>query len=422
MDRRDLLLTNGQGELRAVVGGVRSDLRRQAGNYKILLETEELLMLRRSSNGEVHPTGRVLMAGQLITHSTVLEIINVIASSRWAGKLEIHGRGTLRILGFFQGVLRHAASDHPEDRLDKVLCRTGALAPSQIESVVRDIGPDRRFGELLVDRGLIDRRELFSHLSRQMEQILLAAVLEDEGAYLFSVFDEADESAMAADTPPATAHIPLQRLLLTAAERVDRVATFRKFIPDSSACPEALPGVEVTKLSPKERLVLGYATGERSLRQIASESWLGTFETLETAYQLLRRGHLQLRSPDRGPEELAKTLVEPFNRSLAEVYRAVEAHGEPGRVRDELDAWIGQSAERAVLGQHLGEDGLVDPRAVTLVLTQSKSRHQIEAIEDTLHSLTSFALFSASLTLPRADEERLTRRIHQRLKALQNGR
>ena len=63
-----LLLFGEGGELQAVVGDARSDLRRQAGHYRILASTSELLILRRQrANGDdsAQPE-RVLMAGEIV--------------------------------------------------------------------------------------------------------------------------------------------------------------------------------------------------------------------------------------------------------------------------------------------------------------------------------------------------------------------
>ena len=195
-------LDDGLGRPRAADGrdgrGARDD------RYRVMLDGDELVILYRDPEGAGEgEAGRVLMAGEIVGPSTVLEVINVIASSRWQGTLKILAADAHRVLGFARGVLRHARSDHPEDRLDKVLTRGGVLRPAQVEAAMREIRPDQRLGEVLVERGLIGRQELFAHLEKQMEEILLAAVLEEQGAYLFTLSDEAEPP------PSATVYIPV---------------------------------------------------------------------------------------------------------------------------------------------------------------------------------------------------------------------
>ena len=352
------------------------------------------------------------MAGQIVSDSTILEIVNLIASSRWVGTLRVYGKDTQRVLGFYNGALRHAQSDHPEDRLDKVLCRLGVLGPAQVESVMRGIKPGQRFGELLVERGVLERQQLYSLLGKQMEEILLSAVLETEGSYVFTVFEDLG-------TPPsATAYIPLQRLLLDAAERVDKMSLFAKLVPDPEMCPEVQPGADLHQLDSRERLVIGHCSGKKSVRDIGCETWLGRFEATETIYELVRGAHLRLAPPRRSPKEHASNLTAPFNRSLRDIFRAVEGQDHTERLREELHRWVKENSEARTLNGFLEEEGLIDVESIARSLEESSSRHRVADLQATLQELTSFALFTASLWLPREEEQELSRRINQRLKAV----
>jgi len=410
LDRRYLIVTGSGAQRHGRSSDLQQDSPQRAERFDVLLETPELLILRNDNNGRAPRGEQVLMAGQIVSNSTVLEIVNLIASSRWAGTLHLYGTDSHRLLGFYNGVLRYAESDHPEDRLDKVLRRIGVLRPAQVEQVMRGIKPDQRFGELLIEHGLVERKELFTYLGRQIEQILLAAVLEDQGTYTFLVSDEAGPP------PAATAHIPLQSLLLDAAERVDKLSIFSQLVPDSSMCPEVRDGVDVAQLDPRQRLVLGYCDGKRSLREIGSETWLGRFQTLEITYQLLRGGQIQLCPPQLSPAQQAAELIEPFNQSLVEIYEAIESSGQADRVRRDLATWIGEQADSSRIDDALASNGLVSVEAIANVLRESASRHVLADLHASLHELTSFALFSASLWLMREEEQDLSRRIHSRLK------
>ena len=405
-------LDDGLGRPRAADGrdgrGARDD------RYRVMLDGDELVILYRDPEGAGEgEAGRVLMAGEIVGPSTVLEVINVIASSRWQGTLKILAADAHRVLGFARGVLRHARSDHPEDRLDKVLTRGGVLRPAQVEAAMREIRPDQRLSEVLVERGLISRQELFAHLEKQMEEILLAAVLEEQGAYLFTLSDEAEPP------PSATVHIPVQHLILTAVERVDSMAMYRRLVPDPDLCLEVEPGVEVTRLDPKAQLVLGYSTGARSVREIACETWLGRYKTTTTVFRLVRDGHVRLVPARRTARQVAEGLTGPFNELLGEIYDAVDRWGDRRRARHELAAWIGEDPDRELLRASLNGDGLLDPAGIAQALSPTVSDVQVEAARQTLHEFTAFALFTASLWLPREVERDLSQRVHERLKAME---
>ncbi|MEM7482172.1 MAG: DUF4388 domain-containing protein [Acidobacteriota bacterium] len=373
------------------------------GRYRVLVDAPELLMLGKTA---ATAGQRVLMAGEVLTPSTVLEVINVIASSRWVGDLHLYGTDSHRVLGLAKGVLLHARSDHPDDRLDRVLFRSGAVRPARLSNLLPEIRPEQRLGEVLVERGWITRQQLFEHLQLQMKEILLSAVLAERGTFVFSVSDEP------APPPDATAHIAIQHLILSAAERVDTFASFRKLVPDSNQCPWVEAGLDVTSLDAAARRIVGLCDGERSVREIACESWLGKYAAMEAIYHLVRQGGLRLMPPRRTAEEAATALAGPFNEVLEELYHA---DGDEERGRREVREWV---EANGLLDHCLDDRSLLDADRLALGLGEHPSEHQIDALRSALHELAAYALFTVSLRLPRPEERALAQRLHQRLRDL----
>lgn len=412
MKSRTLILadTNGtpQGFVEDPDGRLRSDL----GSYRLLSSMPDLLVLRHADDGDKRPAERVLMAGEILTSSTVLEVMNMIVASRWVGTLHVLGPDSHRTFGFDRAALRHATSDHPEDRLDKILFRIGVLTPAQAESVMRELKADQRFGEVLVDRGLIERGKLFEYLQKQMKEIFVSAVLEREGAYVFFV------QAEGAPAPSVIAHIPVQQLLFAAAERLDQFKDCQRLIPDLRSRPELAPDVDLTRLRSKDRLVLSYCDGIRTLREIASETWLGRYETLRIVHGYLLKGHLRLLPPARTTEEVADSLAAPFDRALREIFEAVKRNGTLSHLRRDLQGKIDESEHQEHLRRIVSDKGDVDPEGITSWLASLEIRDRMELVGHTLHELASFALFNASLTLPRAEERELAEKVNQHLQQI----
>ena len=397
-----------EGLLEDPDGRLRSDL----GSYRLLSSMADLLVLQRHAEDDGdQPRERVLMAGEILTSSTVLEVMNMIVASRWAGTLHVHGLDSHRTLGFDKAALRHARSDHPEDRLDKILFRIGVLTPAQAESVMRELKPEQRFGEVLVERGLIQRGKLFEYLQKQMEEIFFSAVLEREGAYVFCV-------AEGTPAPSVIAHLPAQQLLFAAAERLDQFKDCQQLIPDLRSRPELAPEVDLTRLRSKDRLVLSYCDGERTLREIASETWLGRYETLRIVHGYIMKGHLRLLQPSRTTEELAEGLAEPFERALREIFDAVKRNGTLTHLRRDLKGRIDESEHSQHLRRIVSPKGRVDPEGIASWLASLEIRDRTELVGHTLHELASFALFNASLTLPRAEERELAEKVNLHLQQI----
>jgi hypothetical protein len=364
--------------------------------YRVVADTPALLILEKipSVNG-TPTTGRVLMAGEVLSNTTILDVVNVISASRWAGHLHVYGFDSHRLLTFDQGTLQHASSNHPEDRLNRLL------------------RPPRRLGRLLVEEGLITNQELFDLLNKQMEEIFFAALLETEGSYLFTVGDDNQIR------PNTLAHISIQELLLRGAERLDSVKEWQRLVPDLDLCPELLPGVEVTELDPKLRQALALSNGERTLREIAGETWLGKYETLKVTRELVRLGCVQLVTRRRDTSEDVTRLVASFNEVLQLIFAVVDQRGNVDQTREEIDRWLEQGEGLQFLAAGLKRDGSVELTPRYAELSEVSGAYLFSEIRSALFQVTSFALFAASMSIPTEVERDLARRVYKRLHSME---
>ena len=161
------------------------------------------------------------MAGEIVSRTSVLELINIVATTGWSGDLHVFSPAAHRVLGLDHGALKHAGSDHPDDRLGQVLYRNGVLGKAQLDSILAEVDPERRFGQLVVERGYLTQEVLFSQLQKQVEQIFFGSLLVREGTYLFL---QPDESA---EPPVHAVHVSIQSLLMDGVQRIDEMALFR---------------------------------------------------------------------------------------------------------------------------------------------------------------------------------------------------
>ena len=59
---------------------------------------------------------RVLLAGEIVSRMTVLEVVNMIASSGWRGEMHVYGASHHRVMAIDQGAVKYARSDDPDRR------------------------------------------------------------------------------------------------------------------------------------------------------------------------------------------------------------------------------------------------------------------------------------------------------------------
>ena len=414
MDKHDVLLRDEKGKMVRVVGTDKEGTVPLGGSFHVVVSSPEMLILQRLGDSESESdAGKILMAGEVVSHTTVLDIVNVISASRWAGSLHVYGSDSHRTLTFDKGALQSATSNHPDDRLNKVLVRMGVITAASVESVMRSLEPPSRLGKLLVERGFISRQQLFDLLNKQTEEIFFSAVLETRGSYVFIVGDEG------AVQPSTIAHIPVQELLLRGAERLDSLKQFESLVPDIELCPEMQTGVEVTQLDPKTRLVLALSNGERSLRDIASETWLGKFETMKITKELVKKGQVRLRPRTPSTQEEIRRLVGSFNELLRYIFSIVEQHGSVAQTREEINRWLERSTRAGLVPGGVGEDGsiVLDPSVTGARRTDDLQLAGL--VRETLYALASFALFAASLSMPLEEEQKLAQDVYRRLHVLE---
>lgn len=410
MKRNSVLLRGEKGKMVRVVGTEKENAGHLGGSFQVVVSSPELLILQKLSEAEAEaPLGQVLMAGEIVAHTTVLDIVNVISASRWAGNLHVHGVDSHRVLTFNKGALQSATSNHPDDRLNKVLVRMGVMTAASVESVMRSLQPPSRLGKLLVERGFITRQQLFDLLNKQTEEIFFSAVLETEGSYVFVV------GSQSAVQPSTIAHIPVQELLLRGAERLDSLKQFESLVPDIELCPEMQTGVEVTQLDPKTRLVLALSNGDRSLREIASETWLGKFETMKITRELVKRGFVRLKPRTPSTQEQIRRLLGSFNELLRFIFSFVEQHGSVVQTREEINRWLEKSRRAEIVWGGVAEDGSISLASSVLAARRANDLQLATAVRETLYELTSFALFAASLSMPLEEERRLAQDVYRRL-------
>jgi len=415
-DPPDLVIVEADGSVRVPGRGADRRLRDRSGRYRLVADAPGLIVLRHDpvdDEGEPSaPRARVLMAGEIVSRMTALEMINVIASANWRGELYLYTPDANRMLVLDQGALKSARSDHPDDRLGQVLYRNGVLTKSQLDEVLGDVNAERRFGQLVLEKGFLTQDQLFVQLRAQIEQIFFSALLAREGSYVFALPDDS------AEPPVHSVHLPINGLLMEGVQRIDEMALFRERVPHGGLVPEIQPRTSAHSLDATAQLVLAYADGTRTIDDISRETGLGEFLTTKSIYGLMQQGMIFLRSKKTVDEDGVRKLCAEFNAILRDVFMAVAAYGGLEQTRATLEAWVQGSGYAPIFGEHVLADGGIDVEYVVAALASVQVENPMEGLLQAFHELSSFALFAATTSLPRDQELALSRDVTQRLKRI----
>ncbi|MEM9864697.1 MAG: DUF4388 domain-containing protein [Myxococcota bacterium] len=337
------------------------------GDYELSLGTPELIMLRAASSER-----RVLMGGELLSRMSVMEILNVAATANWRGDMYVYGEYR-RTLHIDQGALKGARSNAPDERLGEVLFQQGVLTRAQVDELATEITAEKRFGELCIERGLIDGAALYQNLQKQAESVFFGALLEAKGQYAFVVGD-AEESG-------TTMHIPIQGLLMEGVQRIDEMALFRDKIPSSALCPVPEEGAPAPKkLDETAEAVFRMCDGTRTIDDIARETGFGEFATTKAVYHLIQQKQVSLHAPSSVDSAAVITLVERFNEVLQDIFIAVATYGGLEQTRETLVAWIQGSGYGPFFGSSLDEFGGIEAAHVAGALKSVNVEQPLEAL------------------------------------------
>jgi tetratricopeptide (TPR) repeat protein len=122
-----------------------------------------------------------------IARSPIAEVVRRLSAERRSGDLQVRAGRMVKITFFDHGRLVFAASNLKKDRLGEALVADGRISQEDFARVSAYMRADRgrRFGEALVQTGVMDRYEVGTAVARQVRRIALSLFELGDGAAVF---------------------------------------------------------------------------------------------------------------------------------------------------------------------------------------------------------------------------------------------
>jgi tetratricopeptide (TPR) repeat protein len=122
-----------------------------------------------------------------IARSPIAETVRKLSAERRSGDLQVRSGRMVKICFFDHGRLVFAASNLRRDRLGEALVADGRITQHEFDQVSSLMRADRgrRFGEALVQAGVMDRYEVGTAVARQVRRVALSLFELTDGAALF---------------------------------------------------------------------------------------------------------------------------------------------------------------------------------------------------------------------------------------------
>lgn len=390
---------------------IASALRVRAGLFSIVPSPPDMIVLKKLG---AH-NSRVVLSGSITERSTLLEIVQFIATTAWVGELIVIEGETRRSIWFETGMVILAMSNSPHERLGEVLYRHGALTRAQFDEAMALLGPARRIGDIVVQKGWIKPNDLFAMLQKQVREIVFNALAATSGMFFFA-------RGIDAASVPVRVMLSCSGLLMEAVQRIDEWAYFREKIPDSTVVAQAVVGKNADGDASAEK-VLAALDGRKNLDEIARVTGLGEFEATKALYALLQSGAAQIKKASSPRAQLEEQL-DGFNQVLLDIHRTVDEAGVGDGARTTLAMFLQGGGAFDVLFANAGprDDGSFEREMLVTNLQRMHTDDPARVVQQALHDYVAFALFAAGSVLRREDHQVLAKRVQDQLTAIRLGR
>jgi tetratricopeptide (TPR) repeat protein len=284
----------------------------------------------------------------------IAETLRALAGSRSSGDLQVQSGKAVKTIFFDHGRIVFAASNLKKDRLGEALVALGRITDDQYNQASALLGGERKrkFGEALVQAGIMDKTELGRSVARQVNRIALSVFPFAEGV---ATFDERRSAIpleyMVSLSMHRLLHDGIQ--LMTSEPLVQAgLGHLDRRVQLAPVAPFAFGHDDATK---EELEILEHAQRKVTLRRLAWETGGLSFARLRAAYALLASGLLV--DADRAEDgmhpviqmETGMFLLSALQRqpdpSAAEALRREVADELERSARLDREAWLKVSRE-----------------------------------------------------------------------------
>ncbi len=208
------------------------------------------------------------------------DLIHKLSRERWTGTLRLEKDEQRIGIVAEDGQLVFASSSNPDYRLGPRLLRRGVITLRQMEDVGRALSPGKRFGTVLVEKGMLDSKELVRGVVDQTRDIILLAFQWNAGRYRLEPGAPAGEAI--------TLDISTPELILEGISQIEGWSRVERGCGDLGTRYAVVPGSEALfnqlTLDVDQAALARAAKKGRDVEALCAESVLNHFEVCRTLW------------------------------------------------------------------------------------------------------------------------------------------
>jgi predicted transcriptional regulator len=248
------------------------------------------------------------------------DLLQLISTNKKTGMLSVTHQSQQKSLFFLEGdLISFITTDREDWHLSQLLLHKKKIDKKDWEkALLLSKSSGKRIAEILVELGLISRRDILEALKTRIEEVVFA---------IFG-WEEAEFEFMEGKLPPPTESklkMNTMGLIMEGAKRVDEWSEIQKNLPpgdftlELNLKPPAKEGM--VNLTLDEYLILLLIDGQKSVSEILMESSLGEFTTSKSLSDLISNGLVL-----KGEQKSAYENKEDEEKALLDVVFQVYHH------------------------------------------------------------------------------------------------
>lgn len=352
-------------------------------------------------------TGGVMLSGTL-GEICVVDLLSFCNMFRRTGLLHFTLDGGDKALYFQNGEIVYATSTFPEEEIGEILYGLGKLDREMLHGARQFAGGGASLGTVLIERGIIDPKDLWSATRSQVETIVYNLFAFQQGNFVFVARPLAEELAVSLS-------MNTQNLIMEGLRRFDERALFMQKVKSLDAVPVATGKLPDGLDSTSRKMLALVQAGVSDARELLRRSGAGDFDGLRLLSQLIDRGAVAMEeAPTVAVEGDLGEIITIFNGVLTAMCRVVSVRNP--QFRDEVSRFLRdlpQPFSYVFRQTRLCEDGSVDGGRVLANLAGLEEGDKIRLLTDALSELVYMECIAARRELGASDSAELIKRVQE---------
>ena len=216
------------------------------------------------------------------------DLLLKISSLKQTGELRFMSSEAEKTVVLHDGAIVFAKSSSADDRLGPHLLKAKKIRFEQMTELSRFVTPERRFGAVLVDNGVLTPHDLVQGVVGQVRSIILSLFQWTEAAYIF------EEKELAKETIELS--IPLPKLIVDGVREVSSWRRIAQGIGSLDAVYQSSDGIDdsvrAAKLDPEGLALQAELRGPKTIAEACASSELSDFEVCQLLWAFMTMGWL----------------------------------------------------------------------------------------------------------------------------------